>query len=109
MLRENEPQRLINVIVHGSDASLNTLPSMPAFANRLNDGQIAQVANYVRTKLGGMTDSNLTANDIKKFVEQKDNVPFLIANAWWLTIVGLVVSLLLLGWLLKLLLRQDSR
>ncbi len=106
ILRETEPKRLIQIIAHGSKGSLDTLPNMPAFANVLNDEQIAQVANYVRTNIGGMPSSQLTANDIKKLAEQKTQVPFLIANAAWLAILGLILALLLIGLLIRWLLRR---
>lgn len=106
MLRESEPKRLLHVIAHGSKAPFNTLPNMPAFADNLNDEQIAQVANYVRTKFGGLDNSQLTADEVKKFSEQKAEVPFLIANAKWLTIAGIVFGLLVLAGLVRWLSRR---
>lgn len=108
ILREDEPKRLVHIIAYGSRGALNTLPSMPGFTNTLSDEQIAQVTNYVRTKIGGMDASNLTASDIKKLAENPSDVPFLIANAAWLTILGAITGLLLLGWLLRALLRRRS-
>lgn len=106
ILRENTPKRLIQVIAYGSKAPLDTLPNMPGFVNKLSDEQIAQIANYVRTNIGGMSASELTISDVKKLAEQPNDVPFLIANAGWLAILGVIAGIGLLGLLLWLLLRR---
>lgn len=108
ILREAEPARLVKVIAHGSHAPFNTLPNMPAFASTLNDEQIAQVTNFVRTKFGGIDNSQLTANDIKKLAEPKNDVPFLIANAGWLMGLGVLAGLLVLGLLVRWLCRRKK-
>ena len=108
ILRENTPKRLIQVIAYGSKAPLDTLPNMPGFANKLSDEQIAQVANYVRTTIGGMNASNLNADQIKKLAKLSNDVPFLIANAGWLAILGIIGAIALLGLLVWLLLRRRA-
>ena len=51
------PQNIIKVILAGLPAT-DTFGPMPSFAACLNDGQIAAIANYVRTKWGNNAPSN---------------------------------------------------
>ncbi|WP_313312786.1 cytochrome c [Pulveribacter sp.] len=45
---------------------LNGLHGMPPFAQRLDDQQIADVVNYVRTHFGNSYQDAVTAQDVKK-------------------------------------------
>ncbi|WP_395147583.1 cytochrome c [Moraxella atlantae] len=106
ILREYEPERLLNVLYRGAKSPLNSMPKMPAYADKLSDEQIAQVANYVRTQFGGLPASNLTGADAKKLANRQPAVPFLIANAGWLMVLGMGLGVLLLAWLLWRLLHR---
>ncbi len=51
------PQDIIKVVLGGLPAT-DTFGPMPSFAAYLNDGQIAAIANYVRTKWGNNAPAN---------------------------------------------------
>jgi mono/diheme cytochrome c family protein len=51
------PQDIIKVILGGLPAT-DTFGPMPSFAPYLNDGQIAAIANYIRTKWGNHAPAN---------------------------------------------------
>lgn len=44
---------------------LTGLHGMPSFAHRLNDEQVAEVVNYVRTNFGNKFDTPITADAVK--------------------------------------------
>lgn len=46
---------------------LNGLHGMPGFAARLNDAQVAEVVNYVRTHFGNAFTDTVKADDVKLF------------------------------------------
>lgn len=46
---------------------MNGLHGMPSFANRLNDEQVAEVVNYVRTHFGNQFTDAVKAEDVKVF------------------------------------------
>lgn len=50
----------ITVVMHG-------LHGMPGFAHRLNDAQVAEVVNYVRSHFGNQFTDVVTAEDVKVF------------------------------------------
>ena len=69
---------LIHVVLTG-----NTLPgvkgapssiTMPAFGWRLNDQQVADVVNFIRTSWGNKAPE-ITAKDVAKVREDKDIIP----------------------------------
>ncbi|WP_397476210.1 cytochrome c [Pusillimonas sp.] len=55
-VRNADAHNLIHVILHGLDAKVfpeGDRQAMPAFADKLSDQQIAQLANHLRTQWGG--------------------------------------------------------
>lgn len=46
---------------------MNGLHGMPSFAKRLDDAQVAEVVNYVRTHFGNNFTDAVTAEDVKQF------------------------------------------
>ena len=54
-----EPNNILKVVLQGIPARNNYVP-MPAFATILNDQQIADIANYVRTSWGNTAAPNAT-------------------------------------------------
>ncbi|MDH1429717.1 cytochrome c [Comamonas aquatica] len=46
---------------------MNGLHGMPSFAPRLNDEQVAEVVNYVRTHFGNQFTDTVKAEDVKLF------------------------------------------
>ena len=65
-IRRAKPDALVNVIAYGAKGALNTAPKMPGFKKDLTLAQIADITNYVRVNFGGLSDSNVTAADVKK-------------------------------------------
>lgn len=56
-----EPYNVIMAVLGGLPAG-GTYGAMPSFAGRLNDQQVADIANYVRTSWGNQTAPNVTAS-----------------------------------------------
>ena len=46
---------------------MNGLHGMPGFAYRLDDAQVAEVVNYVRSNFGNQFTDTVTAEDVKLF------------------------------------------
>ena len=107
-LRRDKPDALVNVIVHGIDGATNTSPKMPGFSDDLNAEQIAGIANYVRVNFAGLKDSKVSAADVDRIMTIKPDQPFLIKYAGILAGLGIIVGLLLLGLLVRWLLRRKS-
>jgi len=58
------PATLLQVIAHGVDRTVGSRHTlMPPFRSSLDDAQIAALANFVRTRFGGVA-SNLGASDV---------------------------------------------
>ncbi|HQT66587.1 MAG: hypothetical protein B7Z78_02545 [Rhodospirillales bacterium 20-60-12] len=58
------PTNVIGAVVLGLEP-WNHGPPMPAFGSRLNNDQIAAVANYVRTSMGNDATANATPDDVQ--------------------------------------------
>jgi len=110
-LRRDQPNAVVNVIAHGIEGATNTSPQMPGFKDELSAEQIAGLANYVRVTFGGMSDSQVTAEQVDNIMTAPADVPFLIKNAGWLAWLGIIAVVLLLGLLIWCLLRRmgDAR
>ena len=54
-----QPNNIIKVIIRGITARNGYIP-MPSFASRLNDQEIMEIANYVRTNWGNNANPNVT-------------------------------------------------
>ncbi|MEG3134289.1 cytochrome c [Rouxiella sp. T17] len=75
---ENDPTSIIHIVLTG-----DTLPgvkgapsniTMPAFGWRLNDQQVADVVNFVRTSWGNTAQDKVTAADVKKVRNDEDMI-----------------------------------
>jgi mono/diheme cytochrome c family protein len=56
----SDPADILKVVLHGVPAQGKYVP-MPAFAGQLNDQQVADLANYLRTSWGNGAPANTTA------------------------------------------------
>ena len=56
----SDPADILKVVLHGVPAQGKYVP-MPAFAGQLNDQQVADLANYLRTSWGNAAPANTTA------------------------------------------------
>lgn len=87
-----KPNNLVQVIAHGVDRAVdNRHVFMPGFRSAMSDAQIAAVANYVRTSFGGVI-SDLDAEQVNAVLSGKSEASWLIVNAKWLTIVGIILA-----------------
>lgn len=87
---------LVQVIAHGVDRAVGDDHAlMPPFRNDLDDAQIASLANYVRSDLGGI-ESDLDAQRVVAILTGEVDTPWLIRNAHWLAIAGIVAAALAL-------------
>lgn len=91
---DTRPDNLIMAIAQGVDRTTNEYHvSMPAFANELNDEQIASVSNYVLQHFGNQA-VKVTAQQVRQ-VRAGGPAPFLIsAMPYLLSLAGLVALVL---------------
>lgn len=66
----SDPTSLIHIIISGAQLpgmkGAPTTITMPAFGWRLNDQQVADVVNFIRTSWGNSTASMVSASDVAK-------------------------------------------
>jgi mono/diheme cytochrome c family protein len=85
---------LVQTIANGVNIEAGGHVLMPGFKTDLGRGQIAAVANYVRTTFGG-TKANLKAQDVANILESKVKAPsWIIRNAGWLAVVAAVGAII---------------
>lgn len=60
-----EPNDILKVVLFGIPAQNGYIP-MPAFGSQLNDQQVADLANYVRSSWGNQASANASAADVAK-------------------------------------------
>ena len=92
------PATLVQVIAHGVDRTVGSRHAfMPPFRSSLDDAQIASLANFVRTRFGGV-QCDLSDAQAAAILDGGTDTPWLIRNAASLAIaaIGLVVLVLLL-------------
>lgn len=106
-LRRDNPAPVINVIANGVHDVVNTRPRMPGFKNDLSNDEIASLVNYVRTKFGGLSDSQVNGTDIDTYLKEGPKTPFIVRNAGWLAGLGIIVALVLILLLIRRLIRRD--
>lgn len=95
-IRAPEANNLVQVIAHGiSLRAQGKTTLMPGFRDEFNNEQIAAVTNYTRTTFGGI-DSDVDAANVAAILDGTGNTPWLIRNAFWLSMVGMAVAALLL-------------
>lgn len=87
---------LVQVIAHGVDRTVgNRHVLMPPFRSALDDGQIASVANFVRTQFGGVK-SGLSDSQTTAILDGRTATPWLIRYARPLAIAAIVAFALIL-------------
>src|SRR5690554_2589697 len=98
-LRSANPRNLVAVLLKGVAFNGATpRPLMPGFERKLNNEQIASIANYVRTKFGGQPDSNINADQVAYVASGKQPVSDIIRYAPLMAWLGvLLVVLLVIG------------
>jgi mono/diheme cytochrome c family protein len=89
---------LVQVIAHGIDRTVGSQHTfMPPFRTDLDDGQIAALANFVRTGFGGVS-SDLDESDVAAILGGGTRTSWLIRDAKPLAITA-IVALPLVAWL----------
>lgn len=92
---------LVQVIAHGVDRTVGSRHTfMPPFRDSLDDGQIAALANYVRTEFGGV-GSELSEPNVAMILDGAGSTSWLVRDAKPLAIAAVIVSglvLLLVVW-----------
>ena len=72
----DDPTSLIHIILTGARlpavAGAPTAITMPAFGWRMNDQQVADLVNFVRSSWGNTQSSTVSASDVAKIREQDD-------------------------------------
>ncbi len=87
---------LVQVIAHGVDRRVGGRHTfMPPFRSDLNDAQIASLANFVRTRFGGVT-SDLSGEQVTAILDGRTNTPWLIQNAKPLAIAAILMFTIVL-------------
>ena len=105
-IRSDNPDALINVIVHGAEGASDTTPKMPGFEEELSSEQIANIANYVRVKFGSLPSSDLTAADVDRVITAEPEQPFLIKYAGWLAALGIIVAIVIIFFIIRAIIRS---
>jgi mono/diheme cytochrome c family protein len=108
-IRRDQPDALINIILHGVDSGLNTAPKMPGFSEELNNEQIAGIANYVRVNLGSLANSEVNANDVDRVMTAEPERPFLIKYAGLLAIIGIIVAIIIIAFIIRAIMSSRRR
>lgn len=86
---------LVQVIAHGVDRRVgNAHAFMPGFRDDLDDGQIASLANHVRTAFGGVA-GDITTDRVDAVLAGTIDTPWLISNAHRLAIAAIVLVCLI--------------
>lgn len=97
-LRSVNPRNLVAVVLNGvAYRGATPGPLMPGFEGKLDNQQVASVANYVRTEFGGHSASNIDADQVAYIASGKQPVSALIRYAPLLAWLGIFVVVLLIG------------
>lgn len=108
-IRRDQPDALVNMILHGVEGATNTSPIMPGFSDELNSEQIAGIANYVRVNFGGLASSNVSADDVDRIANTGVDKTFLIKYAGLLAIIGIIVAIAIIVFIIRAILRSRRR
>lgn len=97
-VRNGSPRNLVAVILDGV-AYRGAIPGplMPGFDGKLDNQQIADISNYVRTQFGGHSVSNIDAEQVADIASGQQPVSDLIRYAPVLAWLGVLVVVLVLG------------
>nr|WP_237712995.1 cytochrome c [Serratia sp. M24T3] len=94
-------QNLVMTIANGIERKGNDIDvAMPAFANQMNDAQIAAVSSYVRNQFANINQP-VTGEQVKTW-RQGGEAPFVVRYVSYLMAAGVVVVLLIIFGLLRL-------
>lgn len=97
-VRSVNPRNLVAVILDGvAYRGATPGPLMPGFDGKLNNQQIADVSNYVRTEFGGHSSSNIDADQVAYIASGEQPVSDLIRRAPLLAWLGVFVAVLVIG------------
>lgn len=109
-VRSANPRNLVAVVLRGVAFSGSTpRPLMPGFEGKLEDQQIADIANYVRTEFGGHSTSNINADDVAYIASGQQPVSGLIRYAPTLAWIGILILVVLIAGGVWLWLRRRNR
>lgn len=108
-IRRDQPDALVNMILHGVEGATNTSPIMPGFSDELNSELIAGIANYVRVNFGGLASSDVSADDVDRIANTGVDKPFLIKYAGLLAIIGIIVAIAIIVFIIRAILRSRRR
>lgn len=96
-LRSANPRNLVAVILDGVAYNGATpRPLMPGFEGKLDNQQIAKVANYVRVEFGDHATSDIDADQVAYIASGEQRVSALIRYARLLAWLGVLVAVLLI-------------
>lgn len=97
-MRNGSPRNLVAVILDGvAYRGATPGPLMPGFDGTLDNQQIADISNYVRTQFGGQSVSNIDAEQVADIASGQQPVSDLIRYAPVLAWLGVLVVVLVLG------------
>ncbi|ANT62494.1 hypothetical protein AYJ57_19065 [Salipiger sp. CCB-MM3] len=103
-----DPSNLVMTIAEGiSRHDANGYTVMPAFADDLDNAQIAGLTNYVAANFGGR-EPGLDADGVAQ-IRAGGSAPWLIQNAAWLTWVGIAAALIILLAVVALIWRRKAQ
>lgn len=108
-IRREQPDALVNMILHGVEGSTNTSPIMPGFSDELSSEQIAGITNYVRVNFGGLASSDVSADDVDRIANTGVDKPFLIKYAGLLAIIGIIVAIAIIVFIIRAVIRSKRR
>lgn len=96
-VRDNAPDNLVQIIAHGSRKHLLAgQPMMPGHDQVFSKEQIAAVASHVRERFGGIKQS-VSADEVDEILSGRKGLPWLIANAFWLSLVGIAIGIIVVA------------
>lgn len=97
-LRNANPRNLVAVLLNGvAYHGAAPGPLMPGFEGKLDNQQIASVANYVRTEFGDHKNSELDADQVAHIASGKQPVSAIIRYAPLLAWLGIAIVVLLIA------------
>ncbi|WP_084286486.1 cytochrome c [Halomonas halodenitrificans] len=96
-VRSANPRNLIAVVLEGiSYNGATPRPLMPGFEGKLDDQEVADIANFVRTEFGEHSSSNIEEDDVAYIASGKQPTSTLIRFAPVLAWAGVLIILLLI-------------
>lgn len=88
-------QNLVMTVANGIERKGNDVDvAMPAFAQQMNDAQIAAVSSYVRSQFGNISEP-VTVDQVKTW-RQGGEAPFIVRYINYLIAGGVIIALLII-------------